>query len=93
MRSNNKTRVLIADDHRLVIDGLRSLLSREKSIEVVGEVMDGKTLLETVDVLRPDVVLLDVSMPDMDGITALKQLLTKDGNLKVLILTMHQNFL
>lgn len=84
---------MIADDHRLVIDGLRSLLSREKSIEVVGEVMDGKTLLETVDVLRPDVVLLDVSMPDMDGITALKQLLTKDGNLKVLILTMHQNFL
>src|SRR6185437_12511223 len=65
-----KIRVLIADDHALFRQGLRQLLELEEDIEVVGDASDGQEAQTLVRQLRPDVVLMDINMPDVDGITA-----------------------
>jgi NarL family two-component system response regulator LiaR len=67
-------RVLIVDDHRIVRQGLRLLLEQEDGIEVVGECADGRGVLDAVRAYRPDVILLDLLMPDPDGVTVLRRL-------------------
>jgi NarL family two-component system response regulator LiaR len=83
--------VLIADDHKIVRQGLRFLLSRESGIEVIGEAADGVTALEAVRALRPDVVLLDLFMPGLDGIAVLKALQADGLTSAVLVLTSSQD--
>jgi DNA-binding NarL/FixJ family response regulator len=80
-------RVLLVDDDDLMRAGLRSVLSSDASIEVVGEAGDGRTGLERVRELRPDLVLMDVRMPNVDGIAATRELLAARPNVKVVILT------
>jgi DNA-binding NarL/FixJ family response regulator len=82
-----KTRVLLVDDHRLVRAGLRSLLAPAADIEVVGEAEDGAQALEQVRELRPDVVLMDVRMPVLDGIAATRRVVTEGLATRVLVLT------
>jgi NarL family two-component system response regulator LiaR len=84
-------RVLIADDHKIVRQGLRFLLSQESGIEVVGEAADGRAALEAVRELRPDVVLLDLFMPGLDGIAVLKALQAGGLASGVLVLTSSQD--
>jgi len=85
-----KIRVLIVDDHTILREGLRKLLSEEADIEVVGEAQDGHEAVKKAEALKPDVVLLDIAMPGMNGITAAKKLKTVAAGSKVLILTVHQ---
>ncbi|HVY62605.1 MAG TPA: response regulator transcription factor [Planctomycetota bacterium] len=85
-----KIRVLIADDHAILRDGLRKLLSEEEDIEVVGEARDGHDALKKAEELKPDVILLDIAMPGLNGLAVAKKLKAAASGAKILILTMHQ---
>jgi two-component system response regulator NreC len=87
----DQIRVLIADDHTIVRSGVRLLLEAEADIEVVGEALDGREALNLAESLQPDVVLMDITMPEMDGLEATKQLKTRFPHINVLVLTMHRS--
>ena len=80
-------RVLIADDQELVRTGFRVVLDAEPDLEVVGEAADGQAAVEAASTLQPDVVLMDIRMPNLDGIEATRRLATGTGSPRVLILT------
>lgn len=82
-------RVLIADDHQLFRDGLRSLLQRSAGFTVVGEAGDGLEALRLCNELRPDIVLLDISMPGLNGVEATRRIAAEVPHTRVLILSMH----
>ena len=84
-------RVVLADDHRIVRHGLRSLLEKERDIEVVAEAANGREAVHLARELRPDVVVMDLSMPDLNGIEATRQVLEEDPDAKVLALSMHSD--
>ena len=88
--AQKKIRVLIADDHAILRDGLRKLLGEESDIEVVGEARDGHDALKLAEEVKPDVVLLDLAMPGLSGLAVAKRLKATAAAAKVLILTMHQ---
>lgn len=83
--------VLIADDHRMFIDGLKAMLSDIPGIKVVGEAMNGKEALAYCENSAVDIVIMDINMPEMDGVEATKQLLKNHKKLKVLGLSMHND--
>jgi len=88
----NKTiRVLIADDHTIVRSGVRLLLEAETDIEVVGEALDGKEALALVEQLHPNVVLMDIAMPGVDGLEATKKIMSQWPETRILVLTMHRS--
>jgi DNA-binding NarL/FixJ family response regulator len=82
-------RVLLADDHTLVRAGIRSLLQELGDIEVVGEAGDGRTALQLTASAKPDVVLMDVSMPGLSGTESLVRLVKEYPNVRVIMLSMH----
>lgn len=82
-----KIRILIADDHAVVRQGLRMFLALDEGLEVVGEARNGREALEQAEALRPDVVLMDLLMPEMDGLTALAELRSRLPEVEVLALT------
>jgi two-component system, NarL family, response regulator NreC len=82
-------RVVLADDHSVVRAGLKAVLATAKDIDVVGEARDGQEALALVERFHPDVIVMDLSMPGMDGIAATKDIVAQDGDTRVLILTMH----
>jgi DNA-binding NarL/FixJ family response regulator len=82
-------RVLLADDHTLVRAGIRSLLKGLENVEVVGEAGDGQEAVRLAESLRPDVVLLDVGMPGLNGLDVAARLVAHDASIRVLILSMH----
>lgn len=84
-------RILIADDHGVLRAGLRALLSAESDLEVAGEAADGRETLRLVSELDPDVVLLDVNMPGPDGIEVTRRLKAVKPEVRVLILTVHED--
>ena len=84
-----KIRILLADDHRLMSTGLRSLLGKEPDMAVVGEAYDGRTAVRLAEELAPHVVVLDVTMPDLNGMEAARQILKRMPATKVLALSMH----
>ena len=84
-------RVFLCDDHALLRSGLKALLAGEPGLEVVGEAGDGDEAVERVSALRPDVALVDITMPGMNGIDAARQLHRRAPDVKVLMLTMHDD--
>jgi two-component system response regulator NreC len=89
MKTKEKIRVLIADDHNLVRAGIAALLSNYADIHVVGEAANGKEAIEKVKALLPDIVLMDISMPVMDGIKAAQEIIETSQPTKVLMLTQY----
>lgn len=84
-------RVLLVDDHRMVREGLRSLLAREPGIEIVGEASDGRAALELVRTLSPHVVVMDVAMPELNGIESTRKIRAENERVKVVGLSMHSD--
>ena len=84
-------RLLIADDHALVRGGLRSMLQREPGVEIVGEARNGREAVELCRSLEPDLVLMDVRMPEMDGLEATRAIKQECPGTGVLMVTMHEN--
>lgn len=86
-----KIRILLADDHTILRDGIRSLIEDEPDMEVVGEAEDGITVVKLADSLKPDVILMDLAMPLLNGLEATRQIRKNNPHAKILILTMHEN--
>ena len=84
-------RIVLADDHHVLRKGFRGLLSDEPDLEVVGEASNGREALEICRALRPDLVLMDVRMPEMDGLAATRAIKGEHPDIAVLIVTMHEN--
>lgn len=84
-------RVIVADDHNLVREGIRALLEKADDIEVVGEAVDGHEAVELVQRLTPDVLVMDIAMPRLNGIKAVEQLRALAGPTRIVILTMYSD--
>jgi DNA-binding NarL/FixJ family response regulator len=84
---SDRVRVLLVDDDDLMRAGLRSVLASDESIEVVGEASDGRAAIDEIAALKPDVVLMDIRMPNLDGISATREVLASSPDVKVVVLT------
>lgn len=84
-------KVLLADDHKIVIEGLRSLLEREPDMEVIAEAENGRAAVRFARELTPDVVLMDVAMPEMNGVEATRRIVGEIPGIKILALSMHSD--
>jgi DNA-binding NarL/FixJ family response regulator len=84
-------KILLADDHKITRQGLRSLLEKEPDMEVVAEAEEGRTAVRLVRELLPDVVVMDVSMPDLNGMEATHQIVAEHPNVKVIALSIHSD--
>jgi DNA-binding NarL/FixJ family response regulator len=86
-----KIRVLITDDHPVVREGLSAMLSREHDIDVVGEAKDGREAVAKVNELMPDIVLMDLRMPEMDGVEAMRQIRKDHSDIQFIVLTTYSS--
>lgn len=85
------TKILIADNHGMVREGLQLLIDQQDDMEVIGEVSDGRQAVEAACKLNPDIVLMDVTMPKLNGIDAAKKIIDESPNIKVIALSAHCN--
>ncbi len=85
-----KLRIVLADDHAVVREGLRALIERQADMEVVGEAADGRAAIEVAEREQPDVVVMDLTMPVLNGTKAAKELMWRNPGMKVLALTVHE---
>ena len=86
-----KTKILLADDHKIMRAGLRSILEKQPDMEILGEAQNGLVALQLAKELRPDLVIMDISMPDLNGIEATRRILAELSGLRVLALSMHSD--
>ncbi|MDX1777246.1 MAG: response regulator transcription factor [Thermodesulfobacteriota bacterium] len=86
-----KIKVLVADDHTILRQGIKSLLANEEEIEVIGEAKNGREALTIIEETLPDVILMDIAMPGLNGLEATRRIKKKFPRMKVLVLTMYTN--
>ncbi|MFH2143234.1 MAG: response regulator transcription factor [Bacteroidota bacterium] len=85
----NKIKIILADDHRIFRDGLKSLLSDDHSIEIIGEASNGNELMDMLNTDKPDIIITDISMPGLSGIEIAGQISSNYPQIKIMILSMH----
>ena len=90
-KENASIRVLLADDHKIVREGIFYILDREQDIDVVGQAEDGKSVVQMALELLPDVILMDMGMPEMNGIEATSRIIAEIPQCKVIILSMYSD--
>jgi len=83
------TRILLADDHQMVREGIRSLLEKESDFEIVGEAEEGRKAVRLARKLHPDVVIMDITMPNLNGVDATRQIVGEYPDIKIIALSMH----
>jgi len=88
---SNTIRVVLADDHVFVRDGIKSLLENEAKIEVVGEATDGVEAIKIVEITKPDLLILDIRMPNLTGIEVVEKLRSQNNLVKIVMLSMHES--
>jgi DNA-binding NarL/FixJ family response regulator len=86
-----KHKILIADDHAMVRDGVKNLVQQNKDLTVIGEARSGNETLELYDKLKPDLLILDISMPDMNGMEVSRAILANNPNANIVILSMYED--
>lgn len=91
MRGNMSIKILLADDHHIIRQGIRALLEAQKDFEIVAEADDGRTAVKMVRHHNPDVIIMDVSMPELNGIDATRQILRETDKAKVIALSMYSD--
>ena len=91
MTPSTRITVLLAEDHTIVREGLKKLLEAEREIEVIGEAANGRKAVELARQLRPDVIVMDIAMPQMNGLEATRQILKASPDVKVIILSAHSD--
>ncbi|MGD2095842.1 MAG: response regulator transcription factor [Phycisphaerales bacterium] len=84
-------RILLVEDHAIVREGLRSLLESQSDLEIVGEAEDGRTAVELVRTLLPDMVIMDITMPNLNGVEATRHIISEFPNVKIIALSIHSN--
>ncbi|HEU19817.1 MAG TPA: response regulator transcription factor [Deltaproteobacteria bacterium] len=84
-------KIILADDHKIVRDGLRTLIQREPDMDFIAEAEDGKSVVELVQQLLPDLVIMDIVMPNMNGVDATREIIRKHPAVKVIALSMHSD--
>ena len=84
-------RILLADDHQIIRDGLRSLIEKEDGMEVAGEAENGRVALKLARKLEPDIIVMDITMPDLNGIDATRQILKEFPSINIIAFSMHCN--
>jgi DNA-binding NarL/FixJ family response regulator len=89
----SRYRIVLADDHTMIRQGIRRLIEGTPGMEVIGEAGDGRELLTLLDTLVPDIIILDMSMPKLRGIDIIEKIKTKFPEVKILALTMHREYL
>lgn len=85
-----KIRVLVADDHAIIREGLRVMLGNQPDMEVVGEAKNGREAIQLVDEYEPDVTVIDISMPELNGVEAIQQMRSRYPHLQVVVLSIHE---
>lgn len=86
----NKIKIILADDHSLIREGFKALLGQNKDFEIIGEAEDGKELIDQVGKLDPDVLLVDITMPGLNGLEAVEKIHAINPSVKFIILSMHE---
>ena len=86
-----RTKIILADDHKIIREGLRSLIEKQPDMEVIAEAQDGLMTVSLVQKLQPDVVIMDIGMPEMNGIDATTKITTEHKTVKVIALSMHSD--
>lgn len=84
-------RILLADDHKILREGIKSLIEKQSDMQVIGEADNGRETVRLVRELSPDIVVIDISMPDMNGIEATRQIISKDSRIKIIALSVHSD--
>jgi DNA-binding NarL/FixJ family response regulator len=84
-----RVRIIIADDHKIMRDGLRHLLEKEKGLEVIGEAQNGRETIRLAEQLRPDIIIMDITMDDLNGMDAARHIVAKDWGCRIIALSMH----
>lgn len=84
-------RVLVADDHKIIRDGLKNLIDREPDMEVVGEAENGRDAVKLAQKLKPTIIIMDITMPDLNGIDATRQIISEIKDVQIIALSMHSD--
>ncbi len=87
----SKRKIVIAEDHTILRAGLRALLAAQNGLEVIGEAGDGREAIRKVDTLQPDLLLIDLSMPKLNGIDAIREIKSQHPKIKIIVLTVHKS--
>ena len=86
-----KIKILVADDHAMMRDGIKGLLSLHDDLQIVGEAADGQAVINLAQELTPDVIIMDIAMPIMDGLEAIRRIMKKNPKAKILVLSQHED--